>query len=402
LLVFAPVSETPRPGRFSSFYPSAYRNRYWRELQRRWALANPRTIPFRQHQIFRTECVYGDIQGRGIPQASRVGPPTKEPRPIGALSGAEPNPEPAVRALLDAFETHRAVAIGEAPALLQEQHLLQQLVASPRFSNSVDDVVVWFGNARYQALVDRYTSGARIRPHRLSHVWRNTSQLLAWDSNVYRQFFATVRDANRGLPGAQQIHVTLGEPPLDWHSADLGDVRRVINREPGYMARLAASKLRQGRHVLVIAGRPLVARREGTITSRLEHLSGYSVFTVTPHLGFATTNHALEQRLSSWQAPSLARLAGTWLGELQSGGNTVGRHASQPLASVADAYLYLGPRSRLTTVAPYPSTYRDHYWHQVKGRYQLLFHQRLRNRLVFPTSNCLQLPGMVGGEASGP
>jgi hypothetical protein len=57
--------------------------------------------------------------------------------------------------VLDAFIRYRLVGIGESHGLQDHHDALQMLLADPRLPEVVDDIVVEFGNARYQDTVDR-------------------------------------------------------------------------------------------------------------------------------------------------------------------------------------------------------------------------------------------------------
>jgi hypothetical protein len=62
----------------------------------------------------------------------------------------------------------------------------------------------------------------------------------------------------------------------------------------------------------------------------------------------------LDARLAGWQAPALARLKGTWLGDVP-----VGPPGTPQLKALADAFLFLGSTSSLTFSTPSPEIYRD-------------------------------------------
>src|SRR5256885_2096939 len=72
---------------------------------------------------------------------------------------SEPLPRPGVPALVEAFEDHRLVAIGEAHRNQQVHDFIVTLLRDRRFLPGGGDIVVEFGNARYQDVVDRYTAG---------------------------------------------------------------------------------------------------------------------------------------------------------------------------------------------------------------------------------------------------
>lgn len=134
------------------------------------------------------------------------------------LDGPDPVPVPAVDAVLGAFESHSLVALGEDHGSDLEHAFLRALIAEPRFAQSVDDVVVEFGNARYQALMDSYILERKNVPWaQLSRAWLWTTQRgHAWREPIYPQFFAAVRAVNSKLAAGDRIRVLLGDPPIDW------------------------------------------------------------------------------------------------------------------------------------------------------------------------------------------
>lgn len=73
------------------------------------------------------------------------------------------------------------------------------------------------GDAAQQDTVNSYLSGEEVPYEKLRKVWSDT---VGWVPTVtslgYINFYAQVRAINEGLPPAQQIHVCLGDPPVDW------------------------------------------------------------------------------------------------------------------------------------------------------------------------------------------
>ncbi len=47
-------------------------------------------------------------------------------------------------------------------------------------------------------------------------MWRDTTQVAAWDAPVYAEFFAAVREVNQKLPPLRRLHVIAGDAPIDW------------------------------------------------------------------------------------------------------------------------------------------------------------------------------------------
>ena len=102
----------------------------------------------------------------------------------------------AVPAVLDLFQQYSIVALSEGPHNNQKGHEFRlALVRDPRFGRLVNDVVVEFGNARYQTVMDRFTAGADVSYRELRHVWEDTTVPgTLWDSPIYYEFFTAIRD----------------------------------------------------------------------------------------------------------------------------------------------------------------------------------------------------------------
>ena len=91
--------------------------------------------------------------------------------------------------LLEAFTRHRLVGTGESHGLQNHHDALQMLLTDPRLPAALGDIVVEFGNARYQDTVDRFIAGEPVADADLRIVWRNTMQSprQTWDAPVYEQ-----------------------------------------------------------------------------------------------------------------------------------------------------------------------------------------------------------------------
>ena len=71
------------------------------------------------------------------------------------LNGAnQPQKTDAVNYILKKFEGHSLVAMGEAHGLIQQHDFLHELISDPRFAE-IGNVIVEFGNGRYQEEVDK-------------------------------------------------------------------------------------------------------------------------------------------------------------------------------------------------------------------------------------------------------
>jgi hypothetical protein len=74
-------------------------------------------------------------------------------------SRVRPRPLPAATALRSALRTHRLVAIGELHGWQRQHTFFRSPLNARRFAAAIDDIVIEFGNSRYQEVGNRI-SGA--------------------------------------------------------------------------------------------------------------------------------------------------------------------------------------------------------------------------------------------------
>jgi hypothetical protein len=135
---------------------------------------------------------------------------------FGSFAPGQPQPprpampiEP-ISAIVQQFRSHALVALGDNEASVQGSAFRIELVRDPRFVGAVNDIVVEFGNSRYQDLIDRFTRGEEVPPDSLRYVWQDTTQVeYTWDLPIYEQFFEAVRDVNSSLQGPRKLRVLL-------------------------------------------------------------------------------------------------------------------------------------------------------------------------------------------------
>jgi len=182
----------------------------------------------------------------------------------GSSAGEGPPPpcdtDRAIAGILDPLHDHRLVLLGEQHRRKEFHDFLRALVRDPRFGAVVDDVVVEFGNARYQDLVDRWIAGGAGDAD-ISSAWRETTQILVWDSPLYEDFYRSIRDLNRGLPAQRRKRVLLGDPPIDWSKvADATDYGRFAERDETFAGVVEREVLARGRTALLVVGGEHVLR----------------------------------------------------------------------------------------------------------------------------------------------
>ena len=273
-----------------------------------------------------------------------------------------------------AFRTHPIVVLGDRHGMAQEEDFFAQLVRDPRFAKDIGNVVVEFGDASEQMTIDRFTAGGDVPYQQLRQVWANTA---GWVPTVtemgYINFFAEVRAVNLSSPPTQQIHVWLGDPPIDWSKVTTrDDLARVADRDQ-YPADLITSKLlANNKKTLVIYGIGHLTGQKSMVTM-IEKIYPGSVFVVTPYFGFVqeACSTAFEAKFKAWPTPALATPVRN--SSLQAALQTVGCHFvdasdfyfdktatdAQKAAAIerddnkasglgGDALLYLGPAVSLT------------------------------------------------------
>jgi len=275
---------------------------------------------------------------------------------IGSFASAQPKPsrpampiEP-ISAIVQQFKSHAVVALGDNEASVQGSEFRIKLVRDPRFAAIANDIVVEFGNSRYQELVDRFTRGEEVPPESLRHVWQDTTQVeYTWDLPIYEEFFQAVRDVNSSLQASRKLRVLLGDPPIEWENVhSLEDLKRWLNRDSFAAEVVRREVLAKGHRALIIYGDQHLIRPAPTaapkfsegIVAQLER-SGTSVFTI--HTETRQDLSALQPDVAEWPKPSLAILRDTTLGAAM----TDSRQRCS-LADQFDAVLYLGPPGEMT------------------------------------------------------
>jgi len=280
-----------------------------------------------------------------------------------AQSGAasDPIPKPAVEEVLRDCRVYPLVAIGEGHRNQQVHDFIVSLVTDPRFPETVDDIVVEFGAAQHQDIIDRYVAGELIPLSDLRRVWRDTVNILVWDAPVYERFFRTIRIVNQHNQ-KRRLRVLLADPPIDWDQARHDDWERVAAGRDEYAAALIEREvLAKAHRALLIFGSGHVTRdsaydapgRKPNLAELIEARHSGSIFLIWAHMpGWKASQ--IDPRLASWMKPTVARLQGTWLGA-----SAVGPPGTPTHEQLADGFLYLGPTKSLTASIPAQSIYGD-------------------------------------------
>jgi len=299
-------------------------------------------------------------------------------------------PERPIDVVLEAFRTHPIVALCEGVNHGDETayQFRLALIRDPRFTQTVTDVVVEFGSARFQDTIDRFTRGDTVSEESLRHVWQDTTQptQLA-DATIYQDFFRVVRSLNATLPEARRLRVLLGDPPIEWERvATPSDFGRWLEQRDSFPAKLIQREvLAKGRRALVVYGQMHFQRRQlltnydmssplaETIVSLIEKDAPRSVFTIWP----ITDLEKFEPNAAAWPAPSIAKVHGTSLGAMDfaafrpanepriglDGGKLVpippDKWKTLPAEEQFDAVFYEGPLTTISFAKTAPSLCAD-------------------------------------------
>jgi hypothetical protein len=226
-----------------------------------------------------------------------------------------------VAAILDAFRTYSIVALGEGGSSHgneQSHQFRLSLIRNPGFSAAVNDIVVEFGNARYQDVIDRFVRGENVPYDSFRQVWLNTSAHgSVWDVSIYEEFFRVVRDVNAALPRERQLRVLLGDPPVDWNSSRsiLEQIRDYGTRDAFPLPLILREVVAKHRRALLIYGDGHFSRKpdaaERSIVSLLES-TGTRVFSINTN-GDNADLEELQHGIFKWPVPSLTLIRGTTL-----------------------------------------------------------------------------------------
>jgi len=343
-----------------------------------------------------------------------------------------PTVRPAVDGILAAFYKHRLVCLGDMHNMAQQEDFFVTLIRHPRFAKEVGNVVVEFGTATHQDILDRYINGGTVSYAELRSVW---SDVVGWVPTVtglgYANFFVQVRTINLSLPPEQRVRVWLGEPPIDWSRVNTReDLIPAMSQRDSYPATIIKREiLAKGKKALVVYGGwhfasadMLIVGPDQDLRTLVEHDYPNTFFIVSPYWGFVekACSAAFEQTYRDWPTPTLAfPVRGSTIEDAL---RKPGCHAAPPgapfsmpnkteadLAEIraklaiaeedmasgmnGDALLYLGPAATLTRTPQEPSIYLDAaYRAEINRRNQIRGLPLLPNAIPFESNTVSPRP----------
>ena len=281
-------------------------------------------------------------------------------------------PEPAIPAILKAFETFEVVAMEAGHGGKDMDDFLLSLIRDPRFPASVNDIVVECGNVRYQPILDRYIAGEDVPFTEVQHVWRDTTvQQMCGASSFYEQIFPLVRSLNQHLPAARRLRVVAADPPIDWNKIrSYDDLRPFFDRDGSIASVMEREVLSKHRKALMLFGVSHLLHGggpgQGDAVTRYERHYPGRTFVIAGGFGYHGTN---DESLADMNAPggvwpSLVKTKNSrlrslgldsffpsplWTDEACNVSEAFGGNSSKTVADQLDAFLYLGPQKSLLT-----------------------------------------------------
>ena len=245
--------------------------------------------------VFTPTMAYGQTQAANKPEA------------------ADATPQPAVSAILSAFDKYEVVAMPQGHGMQDLNDFIVSLIRNPGFSEKVNGIEVEFGNSLYQPMLDRYIGGEDVSFTELQKVWRKMGQPASGASGFVEQFFPLVRALNQKLPPERRLRVLAGDPAVDWDQIkgiqDL--MARHFDRETSIASVMEKEVLSKHRKALMLFG--TLHLMHGTRSAVSLYEKDYPNLTfVISELGIFDTDLPTlsSSRLAKWPIPSLALAQG--------------------------------------------------------------------------------------------
>jgi hypothetical protein len=262
-------------------------------------------------------------------------------------AGTDPRPEPAIPAILSAFDKYEVVGMPAAHGMKDLDDLIFALVRNPEFPEKVNDIAVECGNSLYQPILDRYIAGEDVPFNEVQKVWRNTTQPMCGTSEFFEELFPLVRKINQNLASTRRLRVLAGDsPPKEYFDRD-SSIASVMKNE--VLSKHRKALMLFGTFHLIHGGHNAVGTYEKDYPN---------VTFVISDLMFFNADLAKRNPFTDWPVPSLALAKGTWLGALDidhffpplimvdkdcTVRSEFPKEVQKPMAELVDAFLYLGP-----------------------------------------------------------
>jgi hypothetical protein len=296
-------------------------------------------------------------------------------------------PQEPVQAISRLFDRYPIVMLGELHGSIQEHDLLEKLVTSREFANRANDVVIEACNSRYQDVLDRYIEGRDVPIKEVRKAWENTVGAPGGSPTPpYHGVLALIRENNQKLPQSRRLRVLCGDPPIDWDRVQSReDIAPFLSfRDEHYASVVRYEVLAKRRKALLIMGSGHFQRREGKPGLIEQQIRGSfaTAYVIIPGSNVVGTYDDLDAQFETAPAPWLMEMKDTWLAAIPRRADTpvpgypaLGRDPKpvDTWGQTGDAYLYLGPRDRLTQGGEKFDLEGTPYGAELRRRWKILF-----------------------------
>jgi hypothetical protein len=305
-------------------------------------------------------------------------------------TGSNPIPEPAIPAILAAFDKYEVVGLPAAHGFKDADDFILTLIRNPAFSEKVNDIAVECGNSLYQPVLDRYIAGEDVPFAEARKAWRNTSQFMCSTSPFFEQLFPLVRAINQKVPLGKRLRMLACDPALDWDQVKArADFPKDYDRDATAATVMEKEVFAKHRKALMLFGIYHLTHaadpKDPSAVSIYEKEHPNLTFVVSDLGTFDTDSPALSSSpFVSWPIPSFARAKGTWLGALDlsaflPAGIAIDKDCNvhmnnpkslqRPMEDFVDAFLYFGPQDlRLKEQIPADVTSDSDYMMELQRR----------------------------------
>lgn len=275
-------------------------------------------------------------------------------------TASEPVPEPAIAAILAAFDKYEVVGLPQGHGMQDLDDLIFSLIRNPAFSEKVTDIEFECGNSLYQPILDRYIAGENVPFVEVQKVWQKVGQPACGASGFVEQFFPLVRALNQKLPPGRRLRVLAGDSPVDWDQIkSRDDIIRLVHRDASIASVMEKEVLSKHRKALMLFGSFHLFHAVGGSAVSIYEKDYPNVTFIISELGTFETNlpTLFDSKFVNWPVPALARAKGTWLGALDISHflppptridqdckvhHEFPSMLQKPMEDLTDAFLYLG------------------------------------------------------------
>ena len=226
---------------------------------------------------------------------------------------------PGPAGVIEAFKYSLIVALPDRHRDSNISRFRISLISNPEFGCTVNDIIIEWGNRLYQQTLDRYIAGGNVSLSDLQKVWRNTVSLNGlWDSPVYAEFLAAMREANAKLPKRCRMRVLAGDPPIDWNKVRNREdwEHYAQHRDESVLSVIESEVLAKHHKALLIMGsghliRGVIKSGPGVVDLFEKAHPGNKVFVIG-------ISPSIAQEIRSYPDDSFFFTKGTWLQTLAS------------------------------------------------------------------------------------